>query len=241
MKLWERLAARLRAYEREHNFTCDVCGREVFGGERICCACRSRLPYLRMHCPVCGRKTSEEGICAACKQRRPVADMVRSALLHEGEGERLVLRFKNGERYLAAALAQETAPLLREFAGADALVPVPMTVRAKRRRGYDQALLLAKELSAISGIPVLLAAIKKRETPAQKGLGRRERERNLVGCFQVTARKEVSGRRLVIVDDIYTTGATVDELAYVLKRAGAAQVGAVTVTSVEAPLPEKER
>ena len=237
MMFFVRLAERIRAYDRTHNFTCNLCGREVFGGEHICSACRARLFYIDRCCPVCGRRVSEEGICADCKQRRPVADMVRSRFLHEGACERLVLRFKCGERYLAATLAQETAPLLQEFDAVDALVPVPMTARAKRRRGYDQALLLAKEISAISAVPVLCAVTKQRETPEQKGLGRRERETNLAGCFHVTDRKEVKGKRLVIIDDIYTTGATVDELASVLKRAGAAKVYAVTVTSVEDKTP----
>ncbi len=224
VKWFSRVAAWLRAYGRGHNFTCDICGREVFGGERICAACRAALPVISLGCPVCGRRVGEPGVCAACKQRRPVADMVRSRFVHEGEARRLIWRFKRGEKYLARTLAEEMAPLLRAFPGADALVPVPMTARAKRRRGYDQALALAQELSEQSKIPLVCAVEKRRETAPQKSLTRREREKNLEGCFAVTDRKAVRGKRVVIVDDTYTTGATVDELAAVLRRAGAAAV-----------------
>ena len=116
-------------------------------------------------------------------------------------------------------------------------MPVPMAVRALRRRGYNQAELLARELSALTGLPVLTAAEKRRETPPQKSLSRREREKNLEGCFHVTDRKAVRGKKLIIVDDAYTTGATVDVLAAVLRRAGAEKVYAVAVTSVRDKAP----
>lgn len=237
MSLFSRLAARLRGYERTHNFTCDVCGREVFAGEHVCDSCRAALPAIGRHCPVCGRRVREEGVCAACKQRRPVAGKVRSCFSHEGEAARLVLRFKRGERYLACTLAEWMLPLLAAFPGTDALVPVPMTKRAKRRRGFDQTLLLARELSEWSGVPVLCAAEKRRDTPPQKSLSRSERAKNLEGCFRVADRAAVRGKTLLIVDDTYTTGATADELAAVLLRAGAKEVNALTFTSVEDKAP----
>ena len=233
MKLFARLAAWFKNYERTHNYTCDVCGREVFAGERICERCMRELPFIRTRCPVCGRRVKEEGVCAACKQRRPVVHAARSAMTHDGDAARLVWRFKRGQRYLARTLAQLLLPPLRALPAADALVPVPMTARARRRRGYDQALLLAEELSALSGVPLLCAAEKRKETAQQKSLTRAERAKNLEGCFHVTLRKEVKGKALVIVDDTYTTGATADELAAALLRAGAKAVYAVTVTSVE--------
>lgn len=234
MNIFMRMAKGLRRLLQNGtiNYTCDVCGREVFGGERICAHCRERLPVPRVVCPVCGRRVEEEGVCASCKQRRPVPNMVRSRFVHEGDALRLMLRYKGGERYLAQTFALELLPLLEAFPRPDALVPVPMTARERRRRGFDQARLLAERLSAQSGIPVLCAAEKTRETAQQKTLSRRERETNLRGCFRVADRKCVRGKRLLIVDDIYTTGATADEFASVLLRAGAAAVDVITVTSV---------
>lgn len=237
MRFFTWLRERWDALDHSHNFTCDVCGREVFGGERICAACKKTLPYIRRFCPVCGRRVREEGVCAACKQRRPVPDAVRSCFLHEGDAARLVRTFKRGERWLAITFAEELAPILRAFPAADALIPVPMTARALKKRGFDQTLRLAKELSRLTGVPVVQAAVKQRETAAQKSLTRREREKNLAGCFHIRLRKEVRGRAVVIIDDTYTTGATVDELAAALRRAGAAAVYALTVTSVEDKFP----
>lgn len=214
------------------NFTCDVCGRELFTGARLCDACRAALPRARCICPLCGRSVGEEGVCPECKERRNACEKCRSAFLHEGDAARLVRRYKDGARYLAATLAGEMLPLLLAFADAEALVPVPMTARAARRRGFDHGRLLAETLSGLCGLPVLAAAVKQRETAPQKTLSRRERERNLEGCFHIVRRAEVRGKTLLIADDTMTTGATVHELASALLRAKAKKVYAVTFTSV---------
>ena len=104
--------------------------------------------------------------------------------------------------------------------------------RAARRRGFDHGRLLAETLSGLCGLPVLAAAVKQRETAPQKTLSRRERERNLEGCFHIVRRAEVRGKTLLIADDTMTTGATVHELASALLRAKAKKVYAVTFTSV---------
>ena len=233
-KFFSKIAQWMRRYDESHNFTCDICGREVFGGERVCAACRAQLPFNGGHaCPLCGRKVLEAGVCIECKDSRPVVEKARSCFVHEGSAAALVLQFKKGKRYLVRALSGFLLPVLEaQFPDADALVFVPMTKRARRRRGYNQARLLAGELSRSSGVPLLDAAEKRRETAAQKALGRREREKNLEGCFRVTDRSAVRGKRIVIVDDTFTTGATVNELARVFYRAGARSVCALTVTSV---------
>ena len=234
MKFFSKIAEWVRRYDDAHNFTCDVCGREVFGGERVCAACVKRLPFNNVHvCPFCGRKVSEPGTCIECKDHRPAVEKARSCFVHEGDAAALVLRFKKGRKYLYRTLADFLMPVLeREFAQAELLTFVPMTKRAERKRGYNQARLLAEELSRRSGKPCAAAAEKKRETSAQKTLGRREREKNLEGCFAVADRAAVRGRRVLIVDDTFTTGSTVSELARVLLRAGASGVDALTVTSV---------
>ena len=234
MKFAERVREWLRRYGDTHNFTCDVCGREVFGGERVCAACMKALPFNNGHvCPFCGRKVLEPGVCIECKDHRPAVEKARSCFVHDGEAAALVLRFKRGQKYLVRTLAEFLLPVLtREFPAAEALVFVPMTRRAERKRGYNQSRLLAEELSRRSGLPVLAAAEKKRDTAAQKTLGRKEREENLAGIFRVDRACGLKGKRLVIIDDTFTTGATVSELGRALVKAGAAEVNALTVTSV---------
>lgn len=235
MRLLELIRKKGKEYDDTHNFTCDVCGGEVFANERVCASCKKRLPWNNAEiCPYCGRRVGEPGICLECKAELLKTDRARSLFLHEGEAARLVLRFKNGQRYLARTLAGLILPLCEaEFAETDALVYVPMTPRAERKRGYNQSRLLAERLSEMLGIPCLGCVEKRRETAAQKTLGRRERAENLRGCFHVTDRKILKHRNILIVDDTMTTGATASELADCLKRAGAKSVCLVTVTGVE--------
>lgn len=225
-----RVAKRLRL----PNYTCDVCGREVFDGARICDACLSAMPRIELCCPLCGRKVKEAGVCMECKARRLAAEKCRAVFTHEGEAARLVTRYKGGARYLREAIADLMLPVLeREFSDTDALVPVPMTDAARRRRGFDHARLIAEALSARSGKPVLSAVVKQKETAQQKTLSRREREKNLEGCFHVRDRAAVRDKTLLIIDDTLTTGATIHALAGVLLRAKAKRVCALTLTGVE--------
>ncbi len=112
-----------------------------------------------------------------------------------------------------------------------------MTKKAEKKRGYNQSQLICKQLSRLSGIPACEALIKKRDTEQQKSLGRREREENLTGCFSVIEKEKIAGKKVLLLDDVMTTGATIGEISAVLKKAGAACVYVLTVTSVPRPLP----
>lgn len=239
MNIFGKIAEMVKVYDDAHNFTCDICGREVFAGERVCVSCKKTLPWNDGKvCPLCGRRVKEEGICLECKYKRLPAERVRAPFRHEGEAARLVVRFKRGRKYLYRACAELMFPLMqKEFPDAEGIVFVPMTKKAEKVRGYNQARLLAMRLGELSGLPVLDAVVKQRETDNQKALTRAEREKNLERCFHVTMRKEVKGKILVIVDDTLTTGATIGELASTLLRAGAKKVYALTVTNVENKAP----
>ncbi len=237
--LFSFLSDALRRWDETHNFTCDVCGKEVFSAERMCGSCRKNLPYNDGPvCPLCGRKVGEPGICLECKDRPLEVRKARACFSHEKEAARLVLRYKRGEKYLFRTLADCLVPLLMsEFSDADALVFVPMTVRAEKKRGYNQSRLLAEELSRRTGKPLIDAVTKQRETEQQKALGRRAREENLRGCFHVFSRVSVRGKRLLIVDDTMTTGATASELARTLCHAGAERADLLAVTCVQKKYP----
>lgn len=216
------------------NCTCDICNREVFGGERICDKCLESLPWNNgLVCPLCGRKVTEEGICFECKTKPLTVDRARSVFLHEGEAARLVMRFKQGKKYLKEPLFELLLPLLGEhFSEADAVTFVPMTEKSQKARGYNQSRLLAEALSEKFGKELLDCLEKVRDTDAQKMLSRKEREENLKDCFRVADNKRVNGKNVLIIDDTMTTGATAGELATTLRRAGAEKVFLLTVTSV---------
>lgn len=225
----------IKGYDDTHNFTCDICGREVFENERVCEKCKKELPYIGDKCcPLCGRKVKEAGICLECKSKPLGTEKARSVFTHEGEAARLVVRYKRGSKYLYRTLAELTLPLfLKEFPDCDLITSVPMTKKAQRKRGYNQSKLLAEELAKRSGKLYLDTAIKQHETQSQKFLGREGREKNLKGCFHVINRDAVKEKTVLVIDDTLTTGSTVSELADCLKRAGAKTVYALTITSVE--------
>ena len=214
-------------------FTCHICGVEIFEGD-LCADCLKVTVFNDgTRCPVCGRKTKSEGICLECKANMPVCKRAVSALSYEGGGGELVTRFKNGSPYLARYLSRLVAEKIKELPAVDCIVYVPMTAKAGRKRGYNQSKLLAEGVSAICATPVLYGAVEKiAETPDQKGLTRTERLNNLKDCFRAD-REAVKGKTVLIIDDVMTTGSTLDSLAQALKKAGAVEVFAATAASVE--------
>jgi ComF family protein len=141
-----------------------------------------------------------------------------------------------GRRRLASRLAEELFSKSRaaELIGDDALlVPVPLHGRRRRRRGFNQAELLARALGRLRGVEVVPRALRRRvDTPSQTGLTAAGRRRNVVGAFVVDHPRRVMGRCVVLVDDVYTTGATARACATALKRAGAREVGLLTLAWV---------
>ena len=235
IKWIQTIKEKIARYDDTHNFTCDNCGGEVFAGQRLCDDCKENLPYNNGEvCPFCGRRVREEGTCLDCKQKPLEVEKARSLFLYEGDAVRLIRLFKSGRKYLFRMFAEELIPIVeKEFSDADVLTYVPMTKKAQRKRGYNQSKLIAEGLSKATGKPLLCAVEKKRETLDQRELTREEREENMKNVFSVTDKEQVKGRRILIVDDTLTTGATANALAVALEKAGAAAVYLVTAASVE--------
>ena len=115
----------------------------------------------------------------------------------------------------------------------DMLVPVPVSAKVKRQRGHNQAALLAAEVADRAGLPLLEVLCKQRETAHQRELGREERLKNLKGAFAVAVLPEtIQGKRILLVDDVVTTGSTLLECAHTLRAAGAAEIGGLCFTAV---------
>jgi ComF family protein len=188
-----------------------------------------------------GAVVTGQFVCLQCRERPPRFDCAVSARQHEGLARDLIARFKyHGEHYLCRPLAAWMATALREDArlrdwategeGA-ALVPVPLHARRRRERGFNQAESLCAALARESGLQVWHALRRVRYTRTQTELTRQQRQQNLYAAITVDARFEerIAGARVLLVDDVFTTGATVNECARTLWQSGAAGVRVLTV------------
>jgi len=186
----------------------------------LCAACNAELPRLAPpRCPRCALESPRGEVCGRCLAEAPRYDATVAAFAYEFPADALVhsLKFR-GELALAGFLGDR----LRECVGSesvDHVVPVPLSVERLRGRGYNQSVEIARRLP---GKLELSLCERGRDTRAQVDLPYAERRRNVRGAFRCT--RAILGRTVAVVDDVMTTGATLDELASVLKAAGAARV-----------------
>lgn len=206
---------------------CLVCGAR---GAVLCERCRSQVSPLRAGCLRCGRPMTTPGRCGRCLRREPPFDRARSAFPYEGAVREAILSLKYGGHYelgpvLGRMMAQCVGPEEAEL-----VVPVPLHPQRLARRGFNQSVLLATAAARRWGIPVARGLLRKRrDTPPQVALGVARRRQNPRGAFEVVRPERVRGRGVALVDDVFTTGATLEECARVLKRAGARRVEALTL------------
>jgi ComF family protein len=180
-----------------------------------------------------GREGADR-VCGDCQTDPPPFARARAAAIYDGPVAAAVKRFKFGRQLAYLPLMQSwlQAPRCRELAaGADWLIPVPLHPRRLKHRGFNQALLLAQ---AFPEAPLAREALLRvRHTVPQVQLKPKERRDNVKGAFAVPDPALVKGKNLLLVDDLYTTGATARECARVLSRAGAARVEVLTVARVK--------
>lgn len=215
--------------------TCIFCGKIEKSG--LCPACRRRAPYIfEPRCKRCGKpvRYEEQEFCHDCQEKEHFYEQGRSVWLHREEVRQSVYQFKyKNRRIFAETYADELvrlyAGILREWR-IDVLIPIPLHRRKYRRRGYNQAQLLAEALSARTGLPVETGALRRRrETKALKSLNPSERRRALAGAFAVSGDWKAK-RSVLLVDDIYTTGSTIDAAAQSLRENGAQKVYFLTIS-----------
>lgn len=205
----------------------------------LCWECRSELmPVQSPYCARCGDPVSgridHEYICHFCSDIEPAFDRARSAVHYAGPAAEMLKAFKyRRATWLAADLAELLTALVRQHfdpSRMDAVTYVPLHRSRERGRQYNQSALLARELSSRLDIPYMNRILSRhRKTPTQTSLTARERINNVKGSFKFRNRSWLEGRRLLLVDDVMTTGATVHECAKTLKRGGAAAVWVATV------------
>lgn len=219
---------------------CPVCDDIVTPmGEKICPGCLGKLrPVSPPWCMKCGKKLPGEGeYCSGCMQKRH--DFVRGRGLYEyGSAAISIYRFKYGNRQeYGDFFGEQMAECLGDFVRSvrpDALIPVPLHRKRLAARGYNQAQLLAEAMGRRLGLPVRSDfLIRVKNTRPLKSENPEERQNNLKKAFNI-ARNDVKLKRVILVDDIYTTGSTVDEAARTLKAAGAEEVYFVALACGEA-------
>ncbi len=250
MRFWERFMEKIREVASSRGYTCDGCGAEIFHYpvQRLCKDCENdmRRPSKNV-CEKCGRQTISEGICLDCKSVLPKFSKGISPFVYRGRTASLVNQIKNGKRRLAYYFGTEMANAFLRVNGLEKdtpllVVPVPLTERKKKERGYNQAETLARVVTENlrrKGIQAELDTkllIKTRETAQQKHLGFVSRAENVAGVFHVHKRTACREKTILLVDDIMTTGATGSECATRLYGAGAKEV----LFLVAAALPERK-
>lgn len=226
--------------------SCCYCNSPV-GDSRIphfCSACWSDFtPLQGPLCPTCGKPFdspealtySPDHSCLQCMQAPPSFDQALSTGLFEGALREAVHQFKYRPcRSLGKPLGDWMAERINVLIAIDMIMPVPLHVQRLRQRGFNQALLLAHRLSLRRNIPLSIDnLVRVRPTRPQVELTGEERKRNVAGAFRLKRPAEVKGRRVVLVDDVFTTGATLQECARSLTRAGASHVYALTLARAE--------
>jgi competence protein ComFC len=171
--------------------------------------------------------------CTNCGRRAWSLEWARAGFIAEGTVREAIHGFKYGRHYYQITRLGEWLDLAYEAhasaGGWDALVPVPLHPRRRRERGFNQSAELARQLSRSRKIPIRDCLRRRKETAVQARQVRAARLRNLRNAFDLKSRFDVAGQHLLLIDDVFTTGATADACAHALRKAGAARVCVLTV------------
>jgi ComF family protein len=190
----------------------------------LCAACVAGLPRLTPErCPVCALPTPGSAVCGACLKQAPHFDATRAVFRYEFPLDRLIQSLKYAHRlagadFLGRELAQSPVPFQP-----DLILPVPLSPARLAERGFNQAVELARPLARALGVSLETSRVhRRRDTAPQASLPWKERKQNIRHAFECEL--DLTGKTVLVVDDVMTTGATLDELARTLKAHGAARV-----------------
>ncbi|MCZ4282163.1 ComF family protein [Kiloniella laminariae] len=221
---------------------CGSCGEAVQGNQGVCADCWGQLTFLGDPCcQCCGYpfelSPGKDALCGDCQGRPKAFDCCRAALSYDAYSKDMIIGYKHADRtHLTAVFAQWMSGAGRElWSSVDVLVPVPLHPRRLLARRYNQSALLAKALARQHGkafAPDLL--LRRKNTVSQGQLSSNGRWRNVAGAFDANPARKVGleGQNILLIDDVYTTGATLDACSKVLRKAGAGSVRALVLARV---------
>ena len=210
---------------------CALCATRC-GDALLCAPCMNALPPLPVVCPVCASPSPQGLACGTCLTRAPKFAATLAACRYAFPVDRLVHALKYGHQLALAeplgdALAAAVLRAPPSYERPDAIVPLPLATARQRERGFNQSIEIARVVSRRTGIPLAAGLVRTSSAPPQASLPWSERRRNVRGAFACNA--SFAGRRVAIVDDVMTSGATLDAAAGALLRGGASAVHAWVV------------
>lgn len=209
---------------------CIFCNTPIYGTAACCEKCKDLIPFAEGVCPKCGKS-----ICV-CAERNFAFTAVAPVFFYEIGAKNAIKQLKFYERTsYAKSLGKymyERLLLCDYYSKLELIIPVPMTKKSVHDRGYNQSVMLAKEISKLSGIAADDTTLQKiKETRKQHDLTERERKTNLTGSFTVVAPEKIAGKTILLCDDVYTTGSTFHECARTLLSGGAKEVYCAAVST----------
>ena len=222
---------------------CLLCEKVIDSEFRICADCFDKITFItKPYCQHCGNpfisavKQDDNMLCVECLTRKDVFRFCRAAIEYDEFSKKLLLNFKFADHIENKKIFAKWLHLAGKdiiSAGVDIVIPVPLHYTRLLTRKYNQSAILAKEFSALTGIPAEYKALKKiRRTLPQAKCNEKERKLNIKNAFRVVHPEKIKGKRIVLIDDIFTTGSTMKECAKTLLKAGAQSVDALTVAKV---------
>lgn len=218
------------------NASCIVCDDEIISDNPygLCGKCFNKLEFIGDKCCIrCGKPSDNEAkYCLLCQNETRYFDMARSAVIYKGDIQRLILEYKfHNKRYLAKYLAKFIEHAVERYGiKYDVVVPIPLSKSREKERKYNQ---VSEMLRHTNLNPIVNALIKTKDNERQSLMAGRERRDNVRGVYEMADKAAVKNKRVLLVDDIITTGATVNEASRILMSAGAQSVIAVSVAHAE--------
>ncbi len=222
---------------------CPLCRTLVSQNKTVCAPCWSQIHFISTpYCPQCAKpfdfgSATNDLKCGKCLAKSPAFSATRAVFKYDDFSRKFILSFKHHNAiHFGPLLAQwmhtHSQDILRD---ADFLIPVPLHWTRLLKRGYNQAAILSKEISKLSKVPTKLKVLNRiKRTPTQGSLTPKQRQDNVRGAFHVPASAcpKIQGKTLVLIDDVITTGATLDACAKTLIKAGAKEIRVISAARV---------